>query len=363
LPAVDFVNDKEGKPVSIQKFIGRRPIAAFGNSDGDLQMLQWIAGGSGLSFCLYVHHDDSEREWAYDRQSSIGLLDKGLDEASARGWTVASMKRDWKRILMIIPATCFSKRGGNMKETSGESKLVDEAYVDRRTFLSATFSSCAVTGLAPLSLQFATSLANSLTKEERDNMTPSQVIDELRKGNERFRAKKMVPRDYLAEKRSSAAGQYPAAVVLGCIDSRVPAEIIFDAGIGDTFIGRVAGNVVNDDMLGSMEFSCAVSGAKVVLVLGHTACGAVKGAIDDVVLGNLTGLLARIKPAIPATKFDGEKSSKNAAYVDAVARTNVVLALAEIRRRSPILEELEKKGTIQITGAMYYLSTGVVEFL
>jgi carbonic anhydrase len=173
----------------------------------------------------------------------------------------------------------------------------------------------------------------------------------------------MVPRDYLVEKRSSAAGQYPAAVVLGCLDSRVPAEIIFDAGIGDIFIGRVAGNVVNDDMLGSMEFACAVSGAKLVLVLGHTACGAVKGAIDDVVLGNLTGLLARIKPAIPATKFDGEKSSKNATYVDAVARTNVVLGLAEIRRRSPILEELEKKGSIQITGAIYHLATGVVEFL
>ena len=157
-------------------------------------------------------------------------------------------------------------------------------------------------------------------------MTPSQVIDELKKGNERFRTGKMAPRDYLAEKRSSAAGQYPAAVVLGCLDSRVPAEIVFDAGIGDIFTGRVAGNVVNDDMLGSMEFGCAVSGAKLVLVLGHTACGAVKGAIDDVVLGNLTGLLARIKPAIPETKFDGEKSSKNASYVDAVARTNVVLA-------------------------------------
>jgi carbonic anhydrase len=194
-------------------------------------------------------------------------------------------------------------------------------------------------------------------------MTPSQVIDELKKGNERFRAKKMVPRDYLAEKRSSAAGQYPAAVVLGCLDSRVPAEIVFDLGIGDAYIGRVAGTVVNDDMLGSMEFACAVSGAKVVLVLGHTDCGAVKGAINDVVLGNLTGLLARIKPAIAATKFDGEKSSKNAAYVDAVARTNVALALAEIRRRSPVLGDLEKKGTIQITGAMYYLPTGVAEFL
>jgi carbonic anhydrase len=212
-------------------------------------------------------------------------------------------------------------------------------------------------------MQFAPSMRGSLTKEQRDSMTPSQVIDELKKGNERFRTGKMVPRDYQAEKRSSAAGQYPAAVILGCVDSRVPAEIVFDAGIGDTLIGRVAGNVVNDDMLGSMEFACALSGAKLVLVLGHTACGAVKGAVNDVVLGNLTGLLARIKPAIPATKFDGEKSIKNASYVDAVARTNVVRGLAEIRRRSPILEDLEKKGSINITGAMYDVATGVVEFV
>jgi carbonic anhydrase len=194
-------------------------------------------------------------------------------------------------------------------------------------------------------------------------MTPAQVIDELKKGNERFRSGKMAPRDYLAEKRSSAAGQYPAAVILGCIDSRVAAEIIFDAGIGDTFNARIAGNVVNDDLLGSMEFACAVAGAKLVLLLGHTACGAVKGAIDDVVLGNLTGLLARIKPAIPATKFDGEKSSKNAAYVDAVARTNVGLALDNIRQRSTALADLEKKGSIQITGAMYNIANGMVEFL
>jgi carbonic anhydrase len=212
-------------------------------------------------------------------------------------------------------------------------------------------------------MQLVPSLSESLTKEQRDSMTPAQVIDELKKGNERFRAQKMATRNYLAEKRSSAAGQYPAAVILGCLDSRVPAEIIFDVGIADTFIGRVAGNVVNDDMLGSMEFACGVSGAKVVLVLGHTACGAVKGAIDDVVLGNLTGLLARIKPAIPATKFDGEKSSKNAAYVDSVARTNVTMNLAEIRRRSPILEEMEKAGKIQVTGAMYDLTTGMVQFI
>src|SRR5262249_25202140 len=235
--------------------------------------------------------------------------------------------------------------------------------VGRRRFLCAAPGICAAPRLAFSLMQLAPDMSRSLTKEERDGMTPSQVIDELKKGNERFRTGKMAARDYLGEKRSSATGQYPAAVVLGCLDSRVPAEIVFDVGIGDIFIGRVAGNVVNDDMLGSMEFACAVSGAKVVLVLGHTACGAVKGAIDDVVLGNLTGLLARIKPAIPATKFDGEKSSKNASYVDTVARTNVVLGLAEIRRRSPILQELEKQGSIKIVGAMYDLATGMVQFV
>jgi carbonic anhydrase len=234
--------------------------------------------------------------------------------------------------------------------------------MNRRSFLGAALGTCAITPRLA-SMQLSVSLSNSLTKDERDRMTPAQVIDELKKGNERFRTGKMAPRDYLAEKRSSAAGQYAAAVILGCIDSRVPSELVFDAGIGDTFTGRVAGNVVNDDMLGSIEFGCAVSGAKLVLVLGHTACGAIKGAIDDVVLGNLTGLLARIKPAIPATKFTGEKSSKNASYVDAVARTNVVLGLGEIRRRSPILEDLEKKGSIKITGAMYNLATGTVEFV
>jgi len=230
---------------------------------------------------------------------------------------------------------------------------------DRRNFLSA----CAVVPLVPVFLQLSPTLEKSLTKEQRDSMSPAQILDELKKGNERFRSGKMATRNYRAEQHSSAAGQYPAAVLLGCLDSRVPAEIIFDAGIGDTFNGRVAGNIVNDDMLGSMEFACAVSGAKVVLVLGHTSCGAVKGAIDDVVLGNLTGLLARIKPAIPATKYDGEKSSKNPAYVDAVAKTNVMLALNDIRRRSPILEDLEKQGKIKIAGAMYELSTGTVELL
>ena len=249
-----------------------------------------------------------------------------------------------------------------MKGISHE--MLDGGGFDRRSFLNTALCACALHyPLKAMSMQLTASLSESLTKEQRDSMTPAHVVDELKKGNQRFRAGKMAPRNYLAEKRASAAGQFPAAVILGCLDSRVPAEIIFDTGIGDTFIGRVAGNVVNDDILGSMEFGCAVAGAKVVLVLGHTACGAVKGAIDDVVLGNLTRLLARIKPAIAATKFEGDRSSKNAGYVDAVARTNVVLGLAEIRRRSPMLEELEKKGSIKIAGAMYDLATGVVEFV
>jgi carbonic anhydrase len=161
---------------------------------------------------------------------------------------------------------------------------------------------------------------------------------------------------------ATAAGQFPAAIILGCVDSRAPAEIIFDAGIGDIFNARIAGNVVDDDLIGSLEFGCAVAGAKVVLLFGHTACGAVKGAIDDVQLGNLTGLLARIKPAISATAFQGDTSSKNPIYVDAIARTNVRLGIENIRRRSPILAELEKNRTIRIAGAMYDLTTGAVEF-
>ena len=136
-----------------------------------------------------------------------------------------------------------------------------------------------------------------------------------------------------------------------------------DLGIGDVFNARVAGNVANDDILGSMEFACSVAGAKVVLVLGHSACGAIKGAIDDVVIGNLTGLLARIKPAIAATHFDGDRSSKNPAYVDAVAKTNVTNTMKEIRRRSKILSSMEEKKSIRIVGAMYDLNSGMIDFL
>lgn len=247
-------------------------------------------------------------------------------------------------------------------ECTPSSKTQKYSTLSRRGFLATASTACLVGPTSLLSLQLATPLSASLTKEQRDRMTPAEIIEELKKGNQRFRTGKMTTRDYIKEQRSSASGQYPAAVVLGCVDSRVPAEIVFDVGIGDTFNARVAGNVATDDLLGSMEFACAVAGAKVVLVLGHTACGAIKGAIDDVVMGNLTGLLARIKPAIPATKFEGDKSSKNPAYVDAVARTNVELTIDNIRRRSPVLADLEKKGSIKITGAMYDLASGAAEF-
>lgn len=233
----------------------------------------------------------------------------------------------------------------------------------RRRFLATTIGICAIAPVTAASAQAGAQRSGSLTKEQRDRMTPAEVLDAMKKGNERFRSGTLVSQDYRGQQRTSAAGQFPAAVVLGCIDSRAPAEIIFDAGIGDTFNARIAGNVVNDDLLGSLEFACAVAGAKVLLLLGHTACGAIKGAIDDVEMGNLTGLLARVKPAISSTTFSGEKSSKNPAYVDAVARTNVLRGLENIRRRSPILADLEQKKAIQIVGGMYDLTTGIVEFV
>jgi carbonic anhydrase len=248
-----------------------------------------------------------------------------------------------------------------MKRTSLAGVPVHPTF-RRRQFLAA-LGTYAMSAPVPLAAQVLTGTSGTLTKEERDRMTPGQVIDELRAGNDRFRTGRMVSRDYRAQQRSSAAGQFPAGVTLGCVDSRVPAEIIFDVGIGDLFNARMAGNIVDDDLLGSLEFACAVAGAKVIVLFGHTACGAIKGAIDDVEMGNLTGLLARIKPAITATKFADEKSSKNAAYVDAVARTNVLLGLDNIRRRSPILADLEKKGTIQMVGGMYDLGTGALDFL
>ncbi len=230
---------------------------------------------------------------------------------------------------------------------------------NRREFLA---SSAALAGVTGLNLVDITEAA-AMPKAERDRLTPAQVIDLMRKGNERFRSGVRVNRDFLREQRDRASGQFPAAVILSCIDSRAPAELVMDLGIGDVFNSRMAGNVANADVIGGIEFACQVTGAKVVLVLGHTACGAVMGAIDGVKLGNLTGLLDRIQPAIGATKYSGQRTSGNAAFVDAVTRTNVELTVNQIRRESAVLRELEKASAIVLAGAMYDLQTAAISFL
>jgi carbonic anhydrase len=201
-------------------------------------------------------------------------------------------------------------------------------------------------------------------KAEQAALTPAQVLESLRRGNERFALGKTAPRDMLHDQRITAAGQYPHAVILSCIDSRAPAEIIFDTGLGDIFNARVAGNVADSDLIGSMEFACAVSGAKLVLVMGHTSCGAVKGACDHVELGNLTGLLEKIKPAVESVRdVPGERNSKNKDFVEAVSEANVHLTLKRIRELSPTLRDLESAGKIQMAGCIYDLNTGRVRFL
>lgn len=232
----------------------------------------------------------------------------------------------------------------------------------RRAFLKAAGVAGAV-ALVGSALPGRIAWAAALTKTQRDKLTPDEIIELMKQGNDRFRMGQKTTQDYLAQQKASAKGQYPAAVLLSCIDSRAPAETIMDLGIGDVFNTRVAGNVANDDTLGSMEFACKISGAKVVLVMGHTACGAIKGAIDRVQLGNLSGLLAKIQPAVDATLYQGERSAKNYGFVDAVARKNVELTMAEIRSRSAVIAELETTGAVKIAGAMYNLETAVVDFL
>jgi carbonic anhydrase len=232
---------------------------------------------------------------------------------------------------------------------------------NRRSFLGITGVAFASTvlGVVPAARR---AYAAALTKAQREKLTPDDIIALMKKGNERFRLGKESPHDYLAQQRASSKGQYPAAVILSCIDSRAPAETIMDLGIGDCFNARVAGNIANDDIIGSMEFACKVAGAKVVLVMGHTACGAIKGAIDHVKLGNLTGLLAKIRPAVEATQYSGERSAKNYGFVDNVARKHVELTIAEVRRRSVVLADLETSRAVKIVGAMYNLESGLVEF-
>ncbi len=203
----------------------------------------------------------------------------------------------------------------------------------------------------------------ALTKEKQAAITPTSAIELLKEGNRRFLKSQYADRDLLEQVADTVSGQYPFATILSCIDSRVSAELIFDQGVGDIFSARVAGNIVNEDVLGSMEFACKLAGTKLILVLGHTSCGAVKGAVDDAKMGNLTALLSKIRPAVEAVDEpaeDSERTSANLEFVDSVARTNVSMTIENIRKRSPVLKEMEDTGAIMIIGGMYDISSGEV---
>lgn len=202
-----------------------------------------------------------------------------------------------------------------------------------------------------------------LTKEEQDALTPDMVIQSLKEGNERFMRNDLTARDHSAQVRKSVMAQYPKAIVLSCVDSRVPVEDVFDRGIGDVFVARVAGNFVNEDILGSMEFACKVSGSKLILVMGHEHCGAVKAAVDDVKLGNITPMLAKIRPAVESIEYEGERTSKNQEFVQMASKSNIRNTIEKIRSESPILKEMENKGEIKIVGAVYDMDDGSVNFL
>ena len=200
-------------------------------------------------------------------------------------------------------------------------------------------------------------------KEQQEKLTPKEILDGLMAGNQRFVDKNMHERDYMAQMKKTSGGQWPKAVVLGCIDSRVPVEIVFDQGVGDLFVARVAGNFENTDILGSMEYSCKVAGSKLVMVLGHESCGAVKAACDNVELGNITAMLEHIKPAVEASKTDGERNSGNPGFVASVVENNVRGTVERVRKGSPILREMEENGEINIVGGVYSISTGKVTLL
>lgn len=205
----------------------------------------------------------------------------------------------------------------------------------------------------------------AVTKQVQDALTPNGVLQDLLEGNNRFVNGKPQAVDNSALVSQTTTGQFPKAVVLSCIDSRVPVETVLDQAIGDVFVARVAGNFENVDILGSLEYSCKVAGSKLILVLGHESCGAVKAACDGVELGNITDLLANILPAVKqsANEVDGETNSSNSEFVAKTVENNVKLTIERIKERSPILKEMEASGDIQIVGGVYMLSSGKVEML
>lgn len=203
----------------------------------------------------------------------------------------------------------------------------------------------------------------TLTKEMQAAITPSMALALLKEGNKRFVNNLKVNRNLLQQANETSDGQHPFAVILSCIDSRTSAEIIFDQGLGDIFSVRIAGNIINEDILGSMEFGCKVAGSKIILVLGHTKCGAVKGACDNMELGNLTALLTKIRPAVEDEKTTIEnRNASNSEFVEKVATLNVKRTVQTIKERSPIIKDLIESGQIGIVGGIHDITTGEVTF-
>lgn len=199
-------------------------------------------------------------------------------------------------------------------------------------------------------------------RERQQSVSPDAAIDLLKKGNERFVANKMINCDLLSQVKATSNGQAPFAAIVGCMDSRVPPELVFDQRIGDIFCARIAGNFVNTDIIGSLEFATKVAGSRAIVVLGHSECGAIKGAIDNVQLGHLTSALAKIRPAVEGATSDGERSSKNPQFVQAVAERNAQLAAETLTSRSPIMKQLVEAGELRIVWAMHDVATGQVSF-
>jgi len=203
------------------------------------------------------------------------------------------------------------------------------------------------------------------TKQSQSEMTPETSLQYLKEGNKRFQDNVRISRNLNEQVKETSTGQFPYATVLSCIDSRVSSELIFDQGMGDLFSVRIAGNFINEDILGSMEFACKLAGTKLVVVLGHTACGAVKGACDHARLGNLTALINKIEPAVDAVSEPNDESlrnSNNIDFVNNVAEMNVRMSIENIRNQSPVLAEMETNNEIKIIGGMYDISNGKVTF-
>ena len=230
---------------------------------------------------------------------------------------------------------------------------------------SLTFATLIISALLSLQSRAADPFPSKvLTQKQQAKLTPQSVLAELMAGNNRFISNVLTERNHSKQVREAYAGQFPKAVVLSCLDSRIPVEDVFDRGVGDIFVARVAGNFINEDILGSMEFACHVAGAKLIIVLGHTHCGAVQAAIDNVQVGNITPMLAKIRPALKtAQPFRGKKTSRNPEYVAHICRENIRMAVRMIRKESTILKGLEDDGSIDIVGAYYDLGSGAVSLI